>query len=102
MVNIIELAKTCPNLNITLKVGDIIEAIDYCVLTTRRELEQQIADANTETYPTPDKTAEILSVTKTTLWRWQKRGYLTPVELGGKRRYRMSDIKRILEGGKVV
>ena len=27
-------------------------------------------------------------------------GYLVPINVGGKRRYRMSDVKRILEGGK--
>ena len=102
MIDIIKLSKTCPDLNITLKVGDIIEAINYCVQTTRRELEQQITDANAETYPSVTKVAEILDVTKTTLWRWQKAGYLVPIEIGGKRRYRMSDVKQILEGGRVA
>ena len=35
-----------------------------------------------------------------TLWRWAKVGYLVPINVGGKRRYRMSDVKRILEGDK--
>ena len=100
MVDIIELAKNCPNLNITLKVGEVVEAINYCVLTTRKELEQQITDANAETYPSVAKVAEILDVNKSSLWRWAKNGYLVPIEVGGKRRYRMSDIKRILEGAK--
>jgi len=35
------------------------------------------------------------------LWRWAKRGYLVPIEVGGKRRYRMSEVKAILNvGGK--
>ncbi len=37
-------------------------------------------------------------VGKTTLWRWAKQKYLTPVEIGGKRRYKMSEVKRLLEG----
>ena len=96
MTDLIKLAENCPNLNITLRVGEIVEAINYCVLTTRKELEQQIIDANTETYPSVAKVAEILDVDKSTLWRWQKQGYLVPIEVGGKRRYRMSDVKRIL------
>ncbi|MDD3772281.1 MAG: helix-turn-helix domain-containing protein, partial [Weeksellaceae bacterium] len=67
---------------------------------TRKELEQQITDASTETYPSVDQVAKILNVSKTTLWRWDKSGYLKTIEIGGKRRYRMSDIKKILEGGK--
>ena len=63
MTDIIELSKKCPNLNVTLTVGEIVEAINYCVLTTRKELEQQIQDANSETYPSVAKVAEILGLT---------------------------------------
>ncbi|KAA6321069.1 hypothetical protein EZS27_029237 [termite gut metagenome] len=98
--NVVELAKQCPDVNITLKAGELIEAIDYCVNRTRKELEQQITDANTESYPSAEQTAKILNVDRSSLWRWAKSGYLTPIEVGGKRRYKMSDIKRILEGGK--
>ncbi|MDR2085810.1 MAG: helix-turn-helix domain-containing protein [Dysgonamonadaceae bacterium] len=97
MNTIIELAKQCPGVNITLKAGDLIEAVEYCVQATRRELEQQIIADNTETYKSPDQVSKILDVDKSTLWRWKKQGYLTPVEIGGKCRYRMSDIKKILE-----
>ena len=41
---------------------------------------------------------EMLDVSQSTLWRWQKAGYLVPLNVGGKRRYRMSDVRRILEG----
>ncbi|MDR0769367.1 MAG: helix-turn-helix domain-containing protein [Dysgonamonadaceae bacterium] len=97
-MNIIELAEAHPEINITVKAGELIEAIEYCVNKTRKELERQITDDNTETYPSPDQVAKILSVDKSTLWRWKKQGYLVPVEIGGKRRYKMSDIKKILEG----
>lgn len=95
--NIVELAKQYPELNLTVRAGELVEVIDYCVNKTRKELEQQITDANTETYPSPDQVAKILDVNKSTLWRWQKAGYLIPIEIGGKRRYKMSDIKKILE-----
>ena len=94
--NLLTLAKECPTLNITLNISDLIETVDYCVNKTRKELEQLITDANTETYPSPDQVSKILNVNKTTLWRWQKKGYLVPVEVGGKRRYRMSDVKQLL------
>lgn len=97
VAKIFKLADEYPNLSITIKVGELAEAIDYCVNKTRKELEQQITDANTETYPSPDQVAKILDVNKSTLWRWQKAGYLIPIEIGGKRRYKMSDIKKILE-----
>ena len=95
-MSIYDLLQENSGVNITLNAGQLIECIDYCVNKTRKELEQQITDANTETYPSPDKVAEILDVDKSTLWRWKKRGYLVPIEVGGKRRYRMSDVNKIL------
>lgn len=94
-----EISKECPDINITIKAGELVEAINYCINETRKELEQQITDANTETYPSPAQVAKILDVDKSTLWRWNKQGYLKNIEIGGKRRYRMSDVKQILEGG---
>lgn len=93
-----DIAKECPSLNLTVSAGELLEMVNYCVQTTRKELEQQITDANTETYPSPEQVAKILDVNKSTLWRWRKQGYLVPIEVGGKRRYRMSDVKKILEG----
>ena len=70
------------------------------IAEVKRELEQTIADEKAETYLSREKVAEILEVSKGTLWRWQKLNYLVPIMVGGKRRYRRSDVKRILEGDK--
>jgi hypothetical protein len=97
-VDLIRLSKECPGMIVSISLAELITGIEHCVNFTRKELEQQITDANTETYPSPDQVSKILDVDKSTLWRWRKQGYLTPIEVGGKRRYKMSDIKRILEG----
>lgn len=89
-----------PDLTVSIKLGDLVEANRLLIAETKRELEQQIIDANTETYPSREKVMEILDVTASTLWRWQKQNYLVPINVGGKRRYLMSDIKKILEGKK--
>lgn len=51
-----------------------------------------------EKYLTADETAVRLGVTKPTLWRWRKQGYLTPVHVGRKIRYRESDVINCMEG----
>ena len=102
MTNIFEIAKQFPELSLTVKARDLIEMVEYCVGRTRAEFEQQITDANTETYPSRQKVAEILDVDLSTLHRWAKRRYLVPIEVGGSRRYRMSDVKRLLEERKIV
>lgn len=100
ITNILSLAKECPNLQVSITLGELVEANKLLVAETKQELEQLITDQNAETYPSREKVMEMLGVCEATLWRWAKNGYLVPLNVGGKRRYRMSDVKRILEGQK--
>ena len=100
--NLIELAKACPEAIISVKVGDLIEANEALVARTKEQLEQLITDNATETYPSRQKVAEILDVDLSTLHRWAKRGLLVPLEIGGKRRYKMSDVRRMLNNGRTA
>ena len=99
-LDLIKIAKECPGLKVEITIGDLIEANMLLIAEVKRELEQTIADEKAETYLSREKVAEILEVSKGTLWRWQKLNYLVPIMVGGKRRYRRSDVKRILEGDK--
>lgn len=51
-----------------------------------------------ETYLTTVQVKEMLHCTATTLWRWNKIGYLCFTKVGSKRCYKLSDVKRIMEG----
>ena len=53
------------------------------------------AAATSDQLLTIDEAAELLSVSKMTLHRWDKNGILKKVEIGGKRRYRKSEIERL-------
>lgn len=44
---------------------------------------------------TPIEAAEILHVTKPTLWRWERSGILKPERIGGRVLYRYSDIVKV-------
>lgn len=100
--SIIELAKQCPELTVSIKVHDLVEGLNILIGNVKSELEQTISDQQAETYPSRDKVMEILGVSSATLWRWHKSGYLVPLNVGGKRRYRMSDIQKLLKGGNTV
>ena len=100
--SIIELAKQCPELTVSIKVHDRVEGLNIRIGNVKSELEQTISDQQAETYPSRDKVMEILGVSSATLWRWHKSGYLVPLNVGGKRRYRMSDIQKLLKGGNTV
>lgn len=96
------MAKACPDTIISVKVGDLIEANEALVAKTKEQLEQIVTDQAAETYPSREKVAELLDVDKSTLWRWAKRGLLVPIEIGGKRRYKMSDVRRMLNNGRAA
>ena len=97
--DLITMAKQCPDITVSIKLSDLVEANNLLIAETKRELEQLITDQKAETYPSREKVMEILGISSATLWRWQKIGYLVPLNVGGKRRYRMSDVRKLLEGG---
>lgn len=51
-----------------------------------------------ENYLTAKDAAEKLGVTKTTLWRWAKTGYLKKNKVGNKILYKESDVLKLMEG----
>jgi len=81
-----------PSINVTINAEQLIEVIDYAISKTKSEFEaRQIP----EQYLTRKQTAEKLGVDLSSLWRWQRQGYLVPIEVGGKRLYKLSDINKI-------
>lgn len=98
MKNLVILANEFPELTVNVKLSDLLECNRQLIKETRVQLEQQIIESKEESYPTIDEVVSLLNISKTTLWRWAKEKYLNPIEIGGKRRYRMSDIKKLLEG----
>ena len=51
-----------------------------------------------ETYLTAEETAKRLGVDRSTLWRWNKEGYLRSIKIGSKVRYKLSDVERLQKG----
>nr|WP_319512239.1 helix-turn-helix domain-containing protein [uncultured Draconibacterium sp.] len=99
-LNVLELAEKYPKVKFELTGEDLMKFSEDFHARKRRELEEAITSEKTETYPSARTVCEMLDVNHSTLWRWAKRGYLVPINVGDKNRYRMSDIKKILEGGR--
>ncbi|KAF0236513.1 MAG: hypothetical protein FD181_2680 [Prolixibacteraceae bacterium] len=93
-----ELLKTDANFNVTITIKDLKEWHKEVIADTRRELEEVVISDKAESYPTPKQVAEMLNVDLTTLWRWNKKGYLKSIEFGGGRRYKMSEVRKLING----
>ena len=94
-----ELLMSNSNINLTITLEDLRTLTSELIEKTKEELEESVKAEKEETYPTRKEVCQLLKVNQSTLWRWAKRGYLTPIEIGGKLHYKMSDIKHILNGG---
>jgi len=95
-VSIQNLLLSSENMILQLKKEDLKEFANQILLGAKSiaMLEAEAA-ATSDQLLTIDEAAKLLSVSKMTLYRWDKNGYLKKVEIGGKRRYRKSDIERL-------
>lgn len=80
--------------HITLTPKELIEVIDYVVEKTKLDLEYQFIKKSQEEYLTSNQVCEFLKINTTTLWRWEKKEYLKPIYIGGKKRYSRSAIEK--------
>lgn len=95
-----DLLESGTNITVSVRIEDLKEFAQILIEDTRKKLEQVIIEDKAERYIEPKEASQIIGVDLSTLWRWAKRGYLVPIEIGGKRRYKMSEIKSILSGGR--
>ena len=83
---------------VVMRAEDLKQTIVDCINETKRNMERDIALNNSEVLLTTNQVIERLSISRTTLWHWVKKRYIIPVEIGGKQRYKLSDVNAILKG----
>ena len=93
--NLLEIADKFPDLTVSISVKDLISANRTLIKEAKAEIAEEISQSRNEMFLQREKVMEILGVSSTTLWRWQRCGYLVPISIGGQHRYRLSDINRI-------
>lgn len=84
------------NIQITIGANDLMQCFRSAIQEAKNELESGILAKKQESYVKPKEASGQLQVDLSTLWRWAKAGYLVPIEVGGKRLYKQSDIDAIL------
>jgi Helix-turn-helix domain len=99
-MNLQHLLDSGNNITVSVSLVDLKEFADTLIEHTKMQLEDDIISDKAETYLTRLQVSEMLKIDLSTLWNWNKKGYLTHYELGGKRRYKMSEVKSILTKSK--
>lgn len=70
------------------------EIIDTTIAKTLEQFEKMIVEERSDRLLTTNEVSKQFNVDASTLWRWEKRNYLLPVRLGGKKFYKLSDLKK--------
>lgn len=95
------IARTYPDVCITVRLGDLLEANEALARKVREEAEMEISRRFEEhsDYLIAREEARVRlgRPDASTLWRWEKAGYLTPVRIGQKVFYRQSHIEAIIK-----
>jgi hypothetical protein len=83
-----------PNVTISVTSEQLLTFANQ-LLSGAREIYEKVEEP--EQYITRKQAAKMLDVDLSTLWRWDTQlNYLHPIEVGGKRKYKLSDINKIL------
>jgi len=97
---LLELGQKYQCVTISCTLNDLLQMGKMILEDAQNQKADEIANAKGETYHSPAEVAKTLQVDLSTLWRWEKQGYLTGVRVGGKKRYRQSDLDKIMEGNR--
>lgn len=83
-----------PNVTVAVTSADLQEFAHTIVERTISEM-SKTERQESEQYLTCDEAASMLSVSKNTLWRWNKTGYLCPVKVGRRLLYPLSKVNQL-------
>lgn len=80
-----------------ISAEDLKKTIKDTVSEARRILEAEVVNGKGEFLLTTNEVIDRLSISRKTLYNWEKRKYLVPIEIGGKKRFKLSDVNTILK-----
>ena len=91
-MSLLEMARQFPDLSVTIRLGDLLEANESLARRVRADAEAEIAARERSAG------CRLMGVDPSTLWRWENEyNYLRPVRFGRKIFYRESDVQAIIE-----
>jgi excisionase family DNA binding protein len=91
-MNLYDILKETPNLNVTISGGQLIEAIDYAI-DIRVKAEQREQE---DVFLTTEEACKMARVSRPTLHRWKSNGLIPFIKVGKNVRYRKSDLTGLL------
>lgn len=102
MVDLYSMIEAGGRMKFEVTAEDLVTFAEKLIAMTieMRDAETANTSAENETYLSCTETAEKCQVSKTTLWSWEKCGYLVPVRVGKRKMYPLSVVNKLLTGAK--
>lgn len=80
-------------LNVVLSPKQLKDVVNQIVYVTLKDMTEQARSKTKDELMTPNDVCGFLKIDLSTLWRWDKREYLKPIYIGGKKRYLRSEVE---------
>lgn len=87
------------NVVIVASGGDLLKFSQDLMLRAKSEESIKAAAAKAERHLTKEEVMNMLGVCDTTLWSWNKKGYLKSIKIGNKVRYSSSEVAKLMKVG---
>lgn len=97
-MNYRDLLSSGANVSVTLKLEDLREIFKEMVSSIKPKATDQPA----EEFLSRKEVLSILKIDSSTLWSWEKTGYIKSYPFGGRKRYKLVDVEAIRTGRKGV
>lgn len=102
-LDLITMARTSPEISVTVRLRDLLEANEtlarrvWSDATMQEEQRRRNFGDSCTLVPKEEARQMLGAPDRSTMWRWEKSGYLVPVKIGGRLFYRSGDIAAIIE-----
>jgi DNA-binding transcriptional regulator YiaG len=95
--DVLENQKLASSIKFEVSAKDLLDFANE-IISQSFEKGKELAqiEKKAETYLTPSEFAERLGISLVTLWNWDKKGITNPLRVGNTKRYRESDLEKIL------
>lgn len=100
-MNFNDIIKEGADITIAVKVGDLMLFADSLIQKAKDELGAATKMQEPDKLVSAKRLCEMLAIKMPTLYKWQRRGYIAPIHIGGRTLYRYSDIQKLNKGCKI-
>ncbi|MDL2265576.1 DNA-binding protein [Parabacteroides sp. OttesenSCG-928-G07] len=97
-MNYRDLLSSGANVSVTLKLEDLREIFKEMVSSVK----PKSTDQPSEEFLSRKEVLNLLKIDSSTLWSWEKTGYIKSYPFGGRKRYKLVDVEAIRTGRKGV